>query len=114
MILTDQTLDLNKLYTVRKLTVREDARSPQKEMHSTYGAPRCDLRIGERFQIGTFCTSRVMSIYVHDGSGKDQLVLCKGFPVEDFEMPELIFNDIMIATENSIYLIRADMNCDKN
>lgn len=74
-------------------------------------------RVGQCVMIGTpgsdhwIRTSRIRSYYVHetDGSHPDKLVLPKGFPVEDcaqLSLEELEPGDMLLATQNSIYLVR--------
>lgn len=55
-------------------------------------------------------TSPIKSIYEHTASsGRDKLVLPDGFPTVTFgNLPELYDNDILVATMNSVYLIRPD------
>lgn len=54
-------------------------------------------------------TSTVRSLYSPSATlqGGDKLVLPAGFPEpEKLEIPELLENDILIATMNSLYLLR--------
>ena len=60
-------------------------------------------------------TSRIRSYYIHetDGTHPDKLVLPQGFPIEDLKdlkLDNLIAGDMLLATQNSIYLVRKNQD----
>ena len=70
-----------------------------------------EIVIGERFEVARGAnyinTSAVKSIYVHGSESFDKLMLPAGFPEPEFlDFPELKDGDTLIATMNSVYLLR--------
>jgi len=102
----------NKSYHIKKIGNRDKPENRnQDSIFDFTGVPMHNkVEIDSSVRIVTlhewFATSKVRSIYQH-GTENDKLVLPKDFPVsKDLNIPELKDNDILLATMNSVYLLR--------
>ena len=100
-------------YSIRKIGNNDQPESHNNpEWFDFEGDLAYPLEIGKVCLLGTisryFHTSIVRSIYEHlSESELDRLILPKDFPMsQDLNVPELRRGDILLATMNSVYLLR--------
>ena len=104
----------NKTYQIKKIGNRDVPENHnQEEMFDYFGTiSKNKIEIGEPVFLQNykewFHTSRIRSAYQHeDSSDNDKLILPKDFPIaSDLNIPELKTKDILLATMNSVYLLR--------
>jgi hypothetical protein len=113
----DVTHSLTKLSHLKKPEVAPDeyAHGPVPDDKQYFGSFIDAPQVGKSFifwipEIGnTLLLSTVQALYSPSRvqEGADKLVLPTGFPEpEHLSIPELLHSDVLIATRNSLYLLR--------